>query len=222
MEGGMSKIHAEHRPRPRKTTYRLAAFAALMAASGAAPCLAQDGASAAPAPAAALDPERLALANEVIDLAYPVAGRSALLMSAVDALMPQVRAALEVNGAQLDAGMEAIVERFFARIRAQTERLVAAHGSAIFSSYARAYARRFTRDELVEIRAFVSTPTGRRYVQESVRLLSDPDVARANTDYMTSVFSTMEPMQAELRRELQDYMRSRRERALGTPPRGTR
>lgn len=197
----------------------LAAFAAfaVLPAAGAAPCLAQDGRAAA---AAEIDPERLAIANEVIDLSYPPAGRSALLMSAVDAITPQVRSAMaEVAGGTIDAGMEAILQRFFARVRAHTERVVAQHGNSIFSAYARAYARRFTRDELVQIRAFVSTPAGRKYVQEAVRLLADPDVARANTAYMTSAFASLESMQAELRRELEAYVRSRHERRA--PPRGT-
>jgi hypothetical protein len=200
----------------------LAAFAALTAAGGAGPCLAQAGpapaASATPAaPAAELDPERLAIANEVIDLSFPPAGRSAMLMRAVDTMTAQLRSSLaEATGGDRDEGADRILDRFLARIRVQTERLIAEHFPPIFAALARAYARTFTRDELVQIRAFVSTPAGRRYIQQSMELLADPDIARANTAYMTSVFTAMQPLQADLRRELQEYLRGR-----DRPPRRT-
>jgi hypothetical protein len=216
------KIKAEHPGRscklalaPRPMTRWLAAFAVLLAAGGGAPCLARDGQAAA---AAQLDPERLALANEVIDLSYPPAGRRAMLMGAVDTMTDQARAAVaEATGAETDAGLERILERYLARVRVQTERVIAEHSAPLFAAYARAYARQFTRDELVQIRAFVSTPTGRKYVQQTISMLSDPDVARANTAYMTSAFSALQSMQAELNRELQAYMRGRRGRPAANP-----
>ena len=187
-----------------------AAFAIAFAAIASGPCLAQDAAGAAPAQ---LDPESLTIANEIIDLSFPRDQRHAMLLRVVDTMMAQVRAATtEAAGGAADAGIEPILERYVARARGQTERAIADHSAGLFAAYGRAYARQFTRDELAQIRAFVSTPAGQRYVQRSSELLSDPDVAQANTAYMRSVFSTLEPLQAELRRELRDYLARRTRR----------
>jgi hypothetical protein len=226
MESGMSKIDAEYPSRsrkiavvPRSMKHWLAALAVLTAASGAGPCLAQDRTGAA---AAELDPEQLAIANQVIDLSFPPEGRHATLMSMADTMTDQVRAAVaEVTGGDNEA-MTAIMQRFLDRMRVLTDRAIAEHSPALFAAMARAYARNFTRDELVQIRAFVSTPTGRKYLQKSMEMLADPDVARANTVYMTSIFTAMEPMRVELRRELEAYIRSRPGRPVRDRPNGTR
>jgi len=184
-----------------------ATFAIALAAIASGPSPAQDAAGAVPAQ---IDPERLTIANEIIDLSFPQDQRRAMLLRAVDTMMVQVRAATtEAAGGAADAGLERIVERYVARARGLTERAIADHSAALFAAYGRAYAREFTRDELAQIRAFVSTPAGLRYVRRSSELLSDPDVAQANTAYMRSVFSTLEPLQAELRRELRDYLTRR-------------
>jgi hypothetical protein len=204
---------------PRSMKHWLAAFAVLTAASGAGPCLAQDRPGAA---AAELDPERLAIARQVIDLSFPPEGRHAMLMSASDTMTDQARAAVaEATGGDNEA-MTAIMQRFLDRMRVLTDRAIAEHSPALFGAMARAYARNFTRDELVQIRAFVSTPTGRKYLQKSMEMLADPDVARANTAYMTSILTAMEPMRVELQRELDDHIRSRRRQPIRDRPNGTR
>jgi hypothetical protein len=193
-------------------TRLFAAFAVLLAASGAGPCLAQD-APAAPAPAPASgaaaaqpDPDSLALARDIIEHAFPPERRPALLSRTADTIMAQVRAATAAaTGGNLDAGVQEIVERFVARARAETDRAINAGSPALFDAFARAYARLFTHDELVQIRDFVATPAGAKYIQRSPDLLADPDVARANTAYMTNVINLLQPLQAQLRQELIAY-----------------
>jgi hypothetical protein len=179
-----------------------AALALLLAAGGAEPCLAQGGTNVA---ATALDPERLAVAREVVDLAFPQDRRHALLASVGDNMMMQVRDAV-LAGHEVDPGAEQILQRYLERVRAATDRTITEGSPAIFAAVVRAYARMFTHDELVQIRAFVSTPAGAKYIQRSPDLLADPDVAQANTAYMRSAFATLQPLQAEFRREMEDYI----------------
>ena len=199
---------------------RLAAFAILLAASGAGPCLAQEAPSAA---TARLDPRNLALAEQIIDLSYPPETRHAMMSRATDAMMDQAETAVtQMLGDHMDAGTERIFDRYMDRVREQSEALIADGSPAIFTAFARAYARQFTHDELVEIRAFVATPTGAKYVQQSVELLSDPDVAQANTAYMAEAFGAMLPLQEQLFRELNEYIESRDGRPDDAPSTGTR
>ncbi|MDQ4086842.1 MAG: DUF2059 domain-containing protein [Pseudomonadota bacterium] len=182
-------------------------FAALLALSCSGQSAAQEpSGSAAPQP----DPRNLALANEIIDLSYPPPMRQAMMLRSAETMMAQAHAAtLAAAGPNLDPEIQEILERHLERVRVQAGPLVAEASPAIFSAFARAYARRFTRDELVQIRAFVATPAGSRYVQQSVDLLSDPDIVQANTAYMTSVFRAIQPLQAEMIQELAEYVRRR-------------
>jgi hypothetical protein len=177
--------------------------------------MAVGGAAAQPAPPIAaisspapppVDPERLAIAQEVVALAFPPPQRQAMFMRVTDAFMAQIRqATFGPTGAPGDPGAETIFNRFVARVRAQVGRSTAEASPELFAAFGRAYARMFTRDELVQIRAFVATPAGAKYVQRSAELLSDPDAARANTDYMRSYLAAMKPIQADFLRELTDY-----------------
>jgi hypothetical protein len=182
----------------------LAACILMLAGVASAPCLAQD-APLAPA-VTQNEPQNLGLAQEVIDLAFPPDRRHALLSRVGDAMMEQMRnAALGSAGGTLDAGEEPIFQRYLARVREISEEAITERSPALFNALARAYARAFTRDELVQIRAFVATPAGAKYLQRSADLLSDPDVAQANTDYMRSAFTLIEPLTSQLRQELTEY-----------------
>ena len=182
----------------------LAACALLLAGVATAPCRAQD---APPPPALTqTESENLELAQEVIDLAFPPDRRHALLSRVGDTMMAQVRnAALASVEGTLDAGEQQIIQHYLDRARAVSERTISERSPALFAALARAYARNFTHDELVQIRAFVATPAGAKYLERSADLLSDPDVAQANTAYMRSAFTLIEPLQGQLRQELTEY-----------------
>jgi hypothetical protein len=174
----------------------------------AAPAVAQ-GAAAARGPARAvaeLNPEILAIARQIVDMAAPPETRRAMLLDSIDTMMAQVRAAA-LQGVEPDAGAEAIMTRHMARVREMTGRLIDSETPAIFAAIARAYARNFTLSELQEIRAFVSTPTGAKYFRTAGQLLADPDVAQANTAYMTSALRELTTVQTELRQDLTEYFR---------------
>jgi hypothetical protein len=194
----------------------LTALALAGATIGAAPSIAQDRPAASPAP---VDPDRLALAQQVVDLAYPPEMRRAMYYRVVDAMLTQSRtAAFAAAGMNVDAGEQQILDRYFERTRVESDRVLTASSPALFAAFARAYARMFTREELVQIRAFVATPAGSKYIQRSADLLSDPDVAEANTAYMRTVFTSLQPLQAQLRQELAAYLRDRDGHASSPSP----
>ena len=183
----------------------LLALAAAPAARAAAAPVPAAAPAAAPAP---VEGERLAIAEEVVALAFPVEQRQAMLAKAGETMMAQMRAAAFGSGGQdLDSGAAAILDRYFGRIRARNAQIIAEASAPIFVALARAYARSFTRDELIQIRAFIATPAGAKYLRRSTEMLSDPDVAAANTIYFQRVMSEMRPLQAELVSELAAYFK---------------
>ena len=137
-------------------------------------------------------------------------------------MLAQARtAASAAFGGTLDEDARRILDRFIERVRALSNRMIAEGTPAIFTAMARAYVRTFTFAELVQIRAFVGTPAGTNFMQRSMDLLADPDVARANTAYMAATFQALEPLQTELMEELRTYMESH-ERHRSEPTSGTR
>lgn len=173
----------------------------------AAGCLAAPGlAQPRAALAAKIDSEALSLANEIVALSYPPERRQALFMGAMDALMAQTRVAVtEADGGPLDPGAEAILDRFTARARAALEPVMAGESRELFAAFARSYARMFSRDELLQIRAFVATPVGARYLQSSPDTLADPEIAKINIAHLARVRAAIEPLQAEARQALAEH-----------------
>jgi hypothetical protein len=172
----------------------------------AAPCLAQ------PSPMAAekIDPQSLSIAKEIVELAYPPEARQALFARNLEAVMTQSRAAAtEADGGPLDPGAEAILDRFTARALAAVKPIIAETSPALFAAFARAYAQTFTRDELLQIRAFVATPAGARFTQRSADVVGDPEVAEANIAYSARVRAAVEPLQEEARQALARHYRVR-------------
>ena len=199
----------------RRVLRARALFASSLLASAALWGLTPAQAQALPEPAAvALDPEALALSNQIIDLSFPPETRQAMLVRSVDTMMAQVRTgAFEAVGDAPDPAVQQILDRFQERALRAAERIIAESSPTLFVALARAYVRQFSRDELLEIRAFVATPTGAKYVQRSMDLLSDPDFAQANTAYMARVFAVLQPLQNEFREELLEYLQQRQSSA---------
>lgn len=194
---------------------RILGVAAMLALGGAGPALpAQE---TPPVPVGALDPRSLTLATEIIDIAYPPDMRHAMLARSSDTMMAQARIASEqALGGNMDAEARQLLDHFMERIREITNRQIADGAPAIFIAMARAYARSFSYAELVQIRAFVATPAGTAFMQRSMDMLADPDVARANTAYMTQALQALEPLKAEFMEELRAYI-ERRERRRRQP-----
>lgn len=193
-------------------TYLHAGIAVLLAVGGA-PCLAQGASAPAPVAAPAPDPANLALAREIIIIAYPPESRQAMFARVSNAMITQMRDAVRPErGSSSDAELQKIFDRYVERVRLLSNESTRDGTPEIFEAFARAYARQFTHDELVQIKAFVSTPAGARYVQRASDLIADPDVAEANRAYMAQALRNLEPLIAELRRETEAYSSRQRRR----------
>lgn len=187
-------------------TWLRAGLAFLAAACVVAPAHARD----ATPESATIDPQSLSLAMEIVEMAYPPEQRQSLFTRALEALMTQSRAAMnEAGGGPLDPGAEAILDRFTEKAMAAMKPLLADQSPALFAAFARAYARTFTRDELLQIRAFVATPAGAKFTQRSPDTLSDPEVAAINTAHAARVLAVIQPLQAEARQALAEHYKVR-------------
>lgn len=161
-----------------------------------------------PAPAVPVavpvDPERLAIATEVIDAGFPLADREQTFFGAIDALLVQMRT-VQLAQIQNEPGAATIINRKLDGFIAQGKVVLRAHIPALMEAMARAYAREFTRDELVDLRVFARTPAGRHFFLRSSSILRDPDFAAANMAYARELQPSIARMREELTAELKAY-----------------
>jgi hypothetical protein len=193
--------------------YLLPGLAALLCFGGAGPCGAQASAPGPAATATTPAPENLAIAREIIDIILPPENRDAIVARMSDTLMAQMRdAALRAADIRADPEVQRILDRFLERYRAVASELNRDGVPVMFEAMARAYARMFSHDDLVQIRAFAATPVGRRYFQQAPELFADPDVAEANRAQMARTLAAIQPLMEELRREIDAHAASGRPR----------
>lgn len=157
------------------------------------------------------DARALAVAKEVVDLAFPSETRAKLFEGTITAMVAQMRDARRTAaGSEPDPGLDAIVDRYVnTSITAVKEDLVTLSPD-LFVAIANAYTRSFSLAELIEIRAFVATPTGTKYLQRSSEILSDPEVAAWNIAYFQRVKLTVAAMQKPLAAEVTAYLEKKR------------
>ncbi len=191
----------------------LAAIGLLLAAGIAPPSAAQDAAPA-PSPAVAEPaPAHLAIAREIVDLSMPPANRRAMMEQMSDTMFAQMRdGLLRSTEAQSDPATQRVFDRYLERYRILSNEFSNDSMPGMVEAVARAYARQFSLDDLRQIRAFISSPAGMRYFRQAPQLLSDPDVAEANRAYLARLFTALQPMMAELRREVESQAATRQPR----------
>lgn len=162
--------------------------------------------AAAPALAQAVDPARLALGRQVIAIMYPPDRRDAMMNDMVSALMAQIRGGTTLPPMFADPGLKAIMDRNFASMPARLMPVISRHLPRMHEAIAIAYAREFTQAELTEILAFARTAAGQRYFQRSGGLLSDREVAAANTAYLAEAQQLNQQFSAQVRQEVSEYL----------------
>jgi len=159
------------------------------------------------------DVRGLAVAKEVVDIAFPQESRLKFFESVMTPLMAQMRAAATtVAGSERDPGLETITDRFINKALIDIKDDLAVNSPGLFAAIARAYARSFSVDELVEIKTFVSTPTGAKYIQRSPETLADPDVAAWNTAYMVRLKLKIEAARKSLVDEVAAYLKKKHDK----------
>ena len=184
-----------------------AALAAASLALSAVPALAADGNAADAAVIAATKHE---LARKIVDRGYPKAEREALLFRSVDQMVAQMRQASMPGAGAMDQGAQAIIDRWLDKYVRETKGVLRAHVPALMEGLTRAYTNLFTEQELRDILAFISTPSGERFFRLSPTILSDPNFAEANQAYMREVMSRLPAAREELQKDLRDYFLNKR------------
>ena len=160
----------------------LSCIGAIGLASATPPALAQDGEVAEKS--IEISSDSLALAERIVDLGFPVEIREALFFAAIDQIQGQMREAVLGNMPSTDEGTIAVVDEWIADYNEQGKDVLRGHIPVLMSALAKSYAVMFTHEELEDILAFVSTPSGQRFFELSGAVMAEPHFAEANQAYM--------------------------------------
>ena len=149
---------------------------------------------------------RLALAREIIELGLPPASREQMFFKTMDQLAGQMRASALQNMQTQDDGAIAILDSWLDQWMADSKAILRSHIPALMEGWAAAYATLFTEQELVDIRAFVASPSGAKFMARQSDILATPEFAAANQQYMNAVMKRLPEAQQQLMQELTAYL----------------
>ena len=180
--------------------------AGLAVASLSAPAFAQDTAATTVSDPGA-EAERLALAREILDLGLPKGQREEMFFSSSRAMAKQMTDAQIARYNLTDKGALAILDAWIETLLSDSKVILEKHIPAIMEGWAHGLAKKFTRSELEDLKAFVATPTGAKFFARQSEIISDPDFAAANQAYLRDILAQGPAAQARLVRELTEYMR---------------
>jgi hypothetical protein len=157
----------------------------------------------------AIDPARLALARDVINLSMPEDQFDQMfrqMMGSFTQVMQQSRDPGEFS----DPNVKAIMDRRMKEIPDQLLPVVNRHMPQIFGAMACAYAKEFSVPELTELRNFVATPTGRRFMIFGPKVMSDPGVMQEFQTYMVEVQAVSRDLGDEIAVEIAEMQAKRK------------
>jgi hypothetical protein len=183
-------------------TYLSAISVLLMIPAPAAAQPAVAPASSLPAPDAA----SLALAHQIVTIAFPPEKRVQMFSSRIDLVVEQARKSMQNALASKDPDFQTLIDHNTARMFNELKASMSADLPDYFESVTRAYARDFSLDDLNAILAFVKSPAGQHYFERAQQLLKDPDVQATTQRMMSHLMGKMPELQRQSMREVQDYV----------------
>lgn len=150
--------------------------------------------------------DEMAEAMIIMEVMFPVDTRDEMMLDTVRTMGDQMATSMMNGPIFEDPGIRAIMDEFIADVPEMMRPAIVEHMPSMIKSTAIAYTREFTLEELQDIRAFATTPSGRNYFGNIQSLLADPAVAATNQEF----FAKVSEMQAEqipvLQQKLAEYL----------------
>ena len=148
----------------------------------------------------------LAIARQIVDLGFPEETREQIFFGSMDQMVSQTREATLRAYSLEDEGAIAILDAWVGEYIDLSKEVLRSHIPSLMDGLAKSYAVIFSRQELEDILAFVSTPSGQRYFEMSSAVIAEPNFAAANQAYMNESQEMLPGAMQDLVGRLQEYM----------------
>ncbi len=165
------------------------------------PALAQTDAYTPPA-------DELAEAMAIIDVIFPPATREQDMINTATTMGNQMAASMMTGPIFEEPGIRAIMDDFLGELPEIMRPVIIKHLPSMIKSTAVAYTREFSLQELRDIRAFASTPSGGRYFSSVQSLLADPAVAKANEAFFAEVNASQQTEVEKLQGRVVEFLQN--------------
>lgn len=167
-----------------------------------------------------VDPASLALAHQILAIGFPPEKRSQMFTSMMNSIVAQLRKSMDKYQAAGDKDMQAVADRSMGRMYDQIQVIFQANLPDYFDSMAHAYARLFSPDDLAAILAFVKTPAGQHFFEQSSKIMQDPDVQAENQKIMAQLMTKLPEIQREMVKDVADYVakKEKQDKPAAAPP----
>lgn len=150
---------------------------------------------------------RMVKARYIVEQTMPAAERDQMFSQMLDGFMANMLAGMMQGDSKLREGLESnaeaakILATFIERQKKLALEDLRATGPEMVEAIASAYAKRFSLTELSDVEAFVSTPTGARFLQAGMKVFDDPAIA----EWQRKLFAKSQAREdAELRRLMEE------------------
>ena len=144
------------------------------------PAFAQTDSYVAPA-------DELSEAMAIMDVMFPAKSREQDMLDTAMTMGNQLAASMMSGPIFEEPGIRAIMDEFIGKMPDIMRPAIAKHLPNMIKSTAIAYTREFTLEELQDLRAFATTPSGERYFSTVQKLLADPAVAQSNQAFFSEI-----------------------------------
>ncbi len=159
----------------------------------------------------AVDPAKLAAATKLLDTIMPPESRDTMMASMINPMMDNIKSSLTQNpelqkSMGSDPEMMKIFERFIESRKSSTIIKLQRELPSMMIAMARAYSRQFSLKEMADAEAFFSTPSGRAYMTKAGGIMADPDVAKWQSDMMSTAFTDDDGSLAKFKAEITAHL----------------
>lgn len=188
-----------------------------------APAMAQTATPAPATVAAPVDPARLAAAKPVIDQVWPLGTYQRIMRASMDQVMQSVMGPMfDMKAADLarptdPAAAKRARDRTLGQLAAQDDpyfpermrrqmRVMTDEMTALMTrmepgvrdALSHAYARRFTVEQLGDLRRFFATPTGQAYAADAMTLMTSPEMMAEMQRFAPEMMRAMPAIMAKI------------------------
>jgi Uncharacterized protein conserved in bacteria (DUF2059) len=131
---------------------------------------------------APIDPARLNAAARLLDTMMPPARREMMVDGLVAVSNANIAKGMSANPAFTkafsdDPRVGPIFQKFMTTQQGEMRSLLRANLPEMITAMQKAYARRFTTEQMSEMQSFFASPTGQLYMEKGATVMADPDVS---------------------------------------------
>ena len=131
---------------------------------------------------APIDPARLAAAARLLDTMMPPARRDMMVDGLIAVSTANIVKGMSANPAFNkafgdDPRVGPIFQKFLATQQSELRTILRANLPEMITAMQKAYARRFSIEQMNEIQSFFASPTGQLYMEKGATVMADPDVS---------------------------------------------